>query len=384
MSGDPSALPLGLYVHVPWCRRRCPYCDFYFEVGRPDGRFRAALRAELEARLDETGGQAATSLYLGGGTPSLLPAETLAAIVDDVRELVGLEAGAELTLEANPEDTDAAAVAGWADAGFTRVSLGTQAFDDDALRFLGRAHDAAQARDAIATSAERLRVCADVIGGLPGDDIRRCVRDVTTAVEAGAGQVSFYLLTVEDGTPLARRIEEGRVPLPDDDAQADAYDAASEALRSLGLRHVEISSWSRPGEEPRHNRLYWGKGRYLGVGPGAHSMRPDGPAVLRRHTTATLGPWLAGPVEAAHTVERLEPIEAAREALAFGLRDLLAGVDVELIEARHGVTLGTDEVLLKREAMGHVRRDGRRWWLTETGALLADGIARDILTQGQD
>jgi putative oxygen-independent coproporphyrinogen III oxidase len=380
---SPSPLPLGVYVHVPWCRRRCPYCDFYFEVGKPDGRFRSALRTELSARREEAGGQAATSLYFGGGTPSMLDPPTLAAIIDDVHAIVGLEEGAEVTLEANPEDTDADTVAGWIDAGIGRVSLGTQAFDDEALRFLGRAHTAAQARRAIATCAARLRVCADVIGGLPGDDVNRCVADVKAAVEAGAGQVSFYLLTIEEGTPLARRIGEGRVPMPDDDAQADAYDATSTTLHELGLRHVEVSSWSRPGQEPRHNRLYWGKGRYLGVGPGAHSMWPDGSAVGRRHTTATLGPWLADPIGAEHTVERLAPLQAAREALAFGLRDLLAGVDVDELEDRHGVTLAVDEVLRAREAMGHLKHEGRRWWLTEAGALLADGVARDLLAPGR-
>lgn len=377
----PPPLSLGVYVHVPWCRRRCPYCDFYFEVGKPDGRFRAALRAELEARSDEAGGRRATSLYFGGGTPSMLPPETLAGIIDDVQALIGLEDGAEVTLEANPEDTDRAAVDGWADAGIGRVSLGTQAFDDDALRFLGRAHTAQQAREAIAASAARLRVSADVIGGLPGDDVVRSAADARTAVDAGAGQVSFYLLTVEEGTALHRRVQEGRVPLPDDDAQADAYTATSDSLRSLGLQHVEVSSWSRAGEEPRHNRLYWGKGSYVGVGPGAHSMRLDGASVVRRHTTATLAPWLDDAVGAAHELEQLSAAGAAREALAFGLRDLLAGVDLDVLEARHQVSLDKDAALEARERLGHVRREGRRWWLTEAGALLADGVARDLLDE---
>lgn len=375
-----SDLPHGVYVHVPWCRRRCPYCDFYFEVGQPDGRFVQQLRQELLARRHEAPPGPAASLYLGGGTPSMLAPEAIAALIDEVRAHVGLRPGAEVTLEANPEDTTAEAVAGWAEAGVDRVSLGTQAFDDDALRFLGRMHTAAQARDAIALCAERLRVSADVIGGLPGDDLERAVRDAATAVDAGAGQVSFYLLTVEDGTALHRRIEQGRVPMPDDDAQADVYQAVSAALVARGLAHVEVSSWSKPGEEPLHNRLYWGKGSYLGLGPGAHSMRFDGPSVLRRHTTATLGPWLADPVGAASETERLEPVDAAREALAFGLRDLLAGVDVDEIEARHAVTLGAEPVLAARQARGHLRREGSRWWLTEAGALLADGVARDLLS----
>lgn len=346
-SPDDAGDACGVYVHVPFCRRRCSYCDFAFEVRPADRRFAAAVLAELSARQGELAGPPRT-LSFGGGTPSALPVEDLARIVEGVRRTVGLAddhhpGGPEISLELNPEDVVAAGGRGstlpraLADAGFTRASLGVQSFDDDVLRWLGRAHDGAGARAAVeACVAAGLKTGLDLIVGVPGERPDRLVRDVDLAVSLGVGHVSTYLLTVEAGTPLVKLIESKRRAPVDDDAQAAAYEDVQRLLPARGLTQYEVSSYARPGEESRHNRLYWGGGMYLGVGPSAHSMRrlEDG-SVIRRHTTARLDDWLPDPAGAAHEDEMLSPRHAFLEAVAFGLRDLLVGVDVGALAARH-------------------------------------------------
>lgn len=384
----------GVYVHVPFCRRRCPYCDFAFEVRAADPRFAAAVIDELVARRAELPGRPAT-LSFGGGTPSALPVEQLARIVEATRANVGLVDGAEVSLELNPEDV----VAGGdpsvlprelARAGFTRASLGVQSFDDDVLRWLGRAHDGHEARVAVeACAAAGLRTGVDLIVGVPGERGHRLARDVDTAVSLGAGHVSTYLLTVEPGTPLVKLIErKSRAPV-DDEAQATAYEEVQRLLPERGLSQYEVSSYSRPGEESRHNRLYWGGGAYLGAGPSAHSMRRlDDGSVLRRHTTARLDAWLPDPPRAAHEEETLAPRDAFLEAVAFGLRDIGDGVDVDALAARHHVleegapaavhgaleTLGDDVI----------RGPDGRWRLTPKGARFADRVARAVLAADDD
>jgi oxygen-independent coproporphyrinogen-3 oxidase len=385
----------GVYVHVPFCRRRCPYCDFYFEVGRSNDGFVDGVWRELEARAPELRWPART-LSLGGGTPSQLPVADLARLIDAVAAR-GLERDAEISLEVNPEDVDDAYAVGLRAAGFTRVSVGLQSFDDTMLRWLGRGHDRARGLAAVRALVEAgLHVGVDLIVGVPGEGDDRIDDDLVRAVDMGVGHVSAYVLTVEPGTPLVSLIARGRRERIDDDRQANAYERLQERAPTLGLRAYEISSWAQPGRESRHNRLYWQRGEYLGVGPGAHSFRIDDDGfAVRRHTTARLEAWLRDVVHADVDVERLAPAHALREAVAFGLRDLLAGVDVDGLARRHRTTVSStlrraleqmvaEGLLDARGTPRHGPLDGApspatRLHLTARGARFADAVARRVL-----
>jgi oxygen-independent coproporphyrinogen-3 oxidase len=382
---SPGPRSRGVYVHVPFCRRRCPYCDFYFEVGRSPRGFVDGVAAELAARHEELTWPAHT-LSFGGGTPSQLPADELARLVALVRTR-GLHASAEVTLEVNPEDVDDDLALSLRQAGFTRASIGLQSFDDDVLSWLGRAHDGAGGAAAV-TSLVRagLSVGIDLIVGVPGEKQTRVRSDLMRAVDLGAVHVSAYLLTVEPETPLVSLIRRGKRRAIDDDAQADAYERVQAVAHGLGFRQYEISSWAQPGSESRHNRLYWQRGSYLGLGPGAHSFAVDASGrAIRRHTTAKLDSWLADPPSAAADIETLEQDHALREATAFGLRDLVAGVDVAALALLHHTVPSRALLQALARVCGRdhvvVGGDGR-FRLTGTGARFADAVAREILSAG--
>jgi oxygen-independent coproporphyrinogen III oxidase len=398
----------GVYVHVPFCRRRCPYCDFAFEVRPADPRYAPALLAEMAARRGELSCAPAT-LSFGGGTPSALPAADLAALVAGARSILALPADAEVSLELNPEDVLAAPAAAalapgapgggvegpalpaaLAAAGFSRASLGVQSFDDGVLRWLGRAHDAAGARASVRACVEAgLRTAVDLIVGVPGEPAARLARDVDELLALGATHVSAYLLTVEPETPLVQLIAQQRRAPVDDDAQAAAYEELQRLLAERGLTQYEVSSYSIPGEESRHNRIYWQGGAYLGLGPSAHSMRPleDG-SVLRRHTRARFDAWLADPAGAARDEEVLPPAAAFLEAVAFGLRDLGRGVSLEELAARHhlGDARSCLRVRAALLALGDDVLEGAdgRLRLSARGARFADRAARAVLAADDD
>lgn len=379
----------GVYVHVPFCRRRCPYCDFYFEVGAPTDGFVAAVARELDLRAAELRFPAST-LSFGGGTPSQLPLADLGRIVELVRDR-GLRGDAEISLEVNPEDVDDAFADGLKRAGFTRVSVGLQSFNDDVLRWLGRAHDDARGRAAVSSLVNAgLDVGVDFIVGVPIEQPARLSRDVDVAAALGVVHLSTYVLTVEAQTPLVQLIKRGARQAVDDDQQADAYEAILAHAEQRGFAQYEVSSHARPGHASRHNRLYWQRGAYLGLGPGAHSFRIDDDGrARRRHTTARLAGWrealLAGR-DADHDVEVLEPAHAFREATAFGLRDLGAGVDVDALAALHrtSVTSRVRKALADAIARGDAAADGDRVRLTRQGARFADRVGRDVLDDADD
>lgn len=395
-AGDPTrgavpradAAPSGVYVHIPYCRRRCPYCDFSIEIRRADTAFAAAVGAELAARAAELPWPART-LSLGGGTPSALPAQAVAEVIAHVRE-AGLAAGAEISLEANPEDVDTEVASAWREAGVTRVSFGVQSFDDEVLAWLGRAHRADQARAALRAvqDAGIPHVGVDLIVGVPTEGPERVARDVATCDQLGVGHVSAYLLTLEAGTPLVRLIARGARAAIDDDRQADAYQLVQELLVRHGFAQYEVSSYARPGQESRHNRLYWAHDPYLGLGPGAHSLRelPDG-SVVRRHNTASLAAWLEEPAGAAHDDETLAPAHALREAVAFGLRDVARGIDLcRLAARRHSDADAVRPALQAAAARGELIEEdgGRVLRLSAHGVRFADRVARDVLAAPGD
>ena len=372
-----------LYLHVPFCQRRCSYCDFAIAVRRrvPARDYVDALRRELElvtaAELGRSRAEPLETLYLGGGTPSLLPAEAVAALLTGVREARGGGAweGIELTLEANPEDVTPERAAAWRRAGVNRVSLGAQSFDDRVLKWMHRSHDAARIGDAVRTLARAGlgNVSLDLIFALPAELERDWGRDVAAALALGPPHLSLYGLTVEERTPLARWIARGRTAAADDARYAEEYLAAHAWLAAAGYGFYEVSNAARPGARARHNAAYWSGRPYLGLGPAAHSF--DGRA--RRWNVAAWEAYrralVAGrrPLEAE---EVLTPAERELERVYLALR------------TDRGLALGSDGRLAARAARwvraGWARCTAERLQLTPEGWLRLDALMDDLTDPG--
>jgi putative oxygen-independent coproporphyrinogen III oxidase len=363
---DPASF--GVYVHVPFCLTRCHYCDFVTYTGMEGLRrpYAAALVEEAAMAVAALGPEPppVTSVFVGGGTPTLLPAGDLARLLHRLRELLVLAPGAEVTVEANPETVDAAMAAGLAGAGVTRVSMGAQSFDDRVLAALGRVHDAARVEAAVATlrAAGVPAVNLDLIYGGPGEDDRSWAATLEAAVALGPEHLSAYALTIEPATKFGRLVAAGRMAEPAEDDLADRYGAACQVLAGAGYGHYEVSNWARPTHASRHNLTYWRRGRYLGLGAGAHEF--DG--TTRRWNLPGVPAYLEAvrhrrrPTEGQ---ERLDPTQARFEALALRLRTV-DGLGPE--EAR---ALGVDPAGTEAD---HLR----------TAGLLAPGPALALTEQG--
>ena len=284
--------PLALYVHWPWCVKKCPYCDFNSHESRSDddeAAYLAALIADLEAALPQIWNRPVISVFIGGGTPSLMRAETAEALLAAIRMRVPLHPGAEVTLEANPGTAEAARFAAFRAAGVNRLSIGVQSFDDAKLAALGRIHDSAGAQRAIELALKNFdRVNLDLMYALPEQTLAAAEQDIAIAVRAGVGHLSAYHLTVEPNTPF----HHAPPPLPDDDLAADMQEMVEAKLAAAGFVHYETSAFARPGENCRHNLNYWTFGDYLGIGAGAHSKLSDHATIWRearhRHPRAYL------------------------------------------------------------------------------------------------
>jgi putative oxygen-independent coproporphyrinogen III oxidase len=364
----------GVYVHIPFCKHRCHYCDFNTYEGRDDlhDDYVDALIADVTAWRGER--RPATSVFFGGGTPTLLPPSRLARILDAVRATIGLEPGAEVTVEANPETVDETSFAQLLDAGFNRVSIGVQALVPRVLLGLGRTHSPERALEAIgaARAAGFEDVNADLIYGSPWERPEDWAASLAGVVDAAPDHVSAYALTIEEGTPLATLIATKRVPDVDPDVQADRYEVAQRVLSAAGYERYEVSNWARPGRASRHNVLYWSAGDYLGFGAGAHAHvagRRSWSVRLPRDFIAAARSGKS--TEAGHEV--LADDQRAGEALMLGLR-LAAGVDLIGMEDRF------DPVPLRRLAatldelvdQGLLERQGSVVRLTPAATLIAN------------
>ena len=274
MSFDPLR-PEGLYVHIPFCATKCPYCDFntYAGIETMMAPYLAALRSEIELWGEVLDGPRLETVFFGGGTPSYLPPGSLDMLLDAIRGAFGLADDAEVTAEANPDDLDEGKLASLLEAGVNRLSIGVQSLDDGLLRVLGRRHSAREAIDAFraARGAGFDNVSIDLMYGLPDQTLEQWGATLDTALDLRPSHISMYCLTLEEGTPMERDAAAGRIPVPDGDLAADMYVAAEVQTAGAGLRHYEISNWAIPGRESRHNLLYWRNRPFLGVGPGAHS-----------------------------------------------------------------------------------------------------------------
>ena len=349
---DPGSF--GVYVHVPFCLARCHYCDFVTYTGMEGLRrpYAAALLEEAALAVAALGPEppVVASVFVGGGTPTLLPPGDLARLLDRLRELLAFAPGAEVTVEANPETVDAAVAAGLAGAGVTRVSMGAQSFDGRVLAALGRVHDVARVEAAVATlrAAGVPALNLDLIYGGPGEDDRSWSATLEAAVALGPEHLSAYALTIEPATKFGRLVAAGRMAEPGEDDLADRYDTACAALAGAGYAHYEVSNWARPTHASRHNLTYWRRGRYLGLGAGAHEF--DG--TTRRWNVAGVPAYLEavnGHRRPTEGQERLDPDQARFEALALRLRTVdglgpdearALGVDPAGEEADHLRTAG--------------------------------------------
>ena len=261
-----------LYIHVPFCGNKCLYCDFFSVPGRkiPWERFLNALTQEARCRKNELP-EEPTTIYLGGGTPSLMPGEIAAELLSRLRNLFGSKAS-EITIELNPDDVNSEYVDTLLRSGYNRFSMGIQSFDDTCLRTMGRRHTSAQAIAAAELLKERnCNMSLDLIFGLPHQTFEIWKRDVATAIALNPSHISCYSLMLEEGTPLTRMVNQGRISVPDDSISAQMYRHLQSELNLAGYRHYEISNFALPGYESRHNSAYWNSSPYLGLGPGAHS-----------------------------------------------------------------------------------------------------------------
>ena len=373
-----TAEPFGIYVHVPFCATRCGYCDFNTytpaELGdaTPDG-WLAALQLELELAARRVGARPVDTVFVGGGTPTLLGGDGLAAVLAAVRTNFTLAPGAEVTTEANPESSSPALFARLREAGYTRVSLGMQSAATHVLKVLDRVHSAgrapAAAREARAEGFEHVNL--DLIYGTPGESDADLKLSVETALEAGIDHLSAYALIVEDGTALARRGRRGELPAPDDDVLADRYELLDAALSAARLHWYEVSNWSTPGGECRHNLGYWDGGHWWGAGPGAHGFLGSTRWWNVKHPKAYAQALAEGRLPVADS-EELDDTARHIEDVMLRLR-LRSGVPRSLLDdaesARAGVAV----------ADGLLDDTGDRLVLTDRGRLLADAVIRDVL-----
>lgn len=373
--------PLGLYIHIPFCKSKCIYCDFYSLPRAEDrmDRYVSALCRQLAEIAQRTTAHTVDSVYLGGGTPSYLGEKRLRHILKTVKKHYHLSRDAEITLEANPDSAgDWRALRSLRRAGMNRLSLGVQSADDGLLRTLGRPHTFAQAEEA-AAAARRARIrnlSLDLIYGLPGQDLAGWKDTLERAAALEPEHLSCYGLKVEEGTPLWDMQE--KMDLPDDDAQADMYLWTVERLGALGYEQYEISNFARPGRASRHNMKYWALCEYAGFGPGAHSDLGD----VRYAYLRSLDTYCAG-VEAGVSVlessEHIPSRERDIEYVMLGLR-LTQGISRQEFENRYRLPFAPIQSVLERfRATGHAALVGGRWRLTPEGFLVSNQIIGQAL-----
>jgi oxygen-independent coproporphyrinogen-3 oxidase len=370
---------LALYIHWPFCVSKCPYCDFNSHVRSQidQDEWREALLADLahEARL--LPGRTLTSIFFGGGTPSLMEPATVAALIEAARDHWAAAQDIEITLEANPNSVEAARFADLADAGVNRLSLGLQSFDDEALRFLGRAHSADEGLVALEIAQNQFpRVSFDLIYALPGDSEARWRETLERALSLGTTHLSLYQLTIEPGTRFASMVARRDFEPLDGEIAATLYELTDALTSQAGMPAYEISNHAAPGAESRHNLTYWRYGDYAGVGPGAHGRR------LGMRTVRHKKPenFLSALRRNAHGMVEEEPLnarEAADEALVMGLR-LSEGIDIEAIEQRFQVPVADRERIDRLANSGHLARSGQRIRATAAGRLVLDRMLAEI------
>ncbi len=383
---DQAMQALALYLHWPFCLSKCPYCDFNSHVRAriPEARFVAALRRELAFEAARLGKRRVTSVFFGGGTPSLMQPESVAALLADAARLFDLAADAEITLEANPTSIEAGRFRGYREAGVNRVSIGVQSLNDPALKFLGREHSAAQARAAIELARKIFpRLSFDLIYALPEQTLQQWQAELDTALGLAADHLSLYQLTIEQGTKFATLHGRGDFVLPDADVAAAMYEATAHAAARHGLAQYEISNYARPGAESRHNLAYWRYLDYAGIGPGAHGRISFGDALIAtsRHRAPEIWADMVEEKGSGSTLEEaISQQNRAREALLMGLR-LSEGISIARFADRTGMDLADaldTDVLQLALAEDYLRETDTHLVATEEGRKRLDALLPEL------
>lgn len=368
----------GLYVHWPYCSKICPYCDFnvYAAKARDTAPLVAAIQADIHRHRTELPDHPPLdSVFFGGGTPSLLPARDIAAIIDTARSCFDFKPGAEISLEANPNDILAADLPDWAAAGINRLSIGVQSLNDDALTFLGRDHDSAGALRALELAACQFdNHSIDLIYALPGQSIEAWQAELTAATSLAAPHLSLYELTIAERTAFWHQAARGDLIPMNDDAQADLYEATQAICNRAGLPAYEVSNHARaPQYQSVHNHIYWNSGDWIGVGPGAHGRLTKNHQRLATEAARRPADYIAG--NSAKTAV-LPPLDIARELLSMGLRPA-SGLDLSRVEALTGTPINAQEIQSLVDN-GVARWSAPHLALTELGRLLADHITTKL------
>ena len=396
-SNPPQIVPasgMGLYVHVPFCKTKCPYCDFntYQGIENLIEPFLPALMTEIECWGQTLARPLVKSVFFGGGTPSYLPQGYIEQILAAIQSSFQIRPGAEISIEANPGDLDAEACAGILKQGVNRLSIGVQSLDNGLLNLLGRRHQASEAIEAFqaARQAGFDNVNLDLMYGLPNQSLEQWQQTLTSLIDLAPEHISLYALTIEEGTPMRKWASEGSIPEPDSDLAADMYQYARESLADAGYHHYEISNWSLPDRECKHNLVYWENGPYLGVGPGAHSRLGDyrfWTVLSPRDYNTKATDWSdhgAPPIDALAESslqaiptlggwEHLSHETTCSETMFLGLR-LLDGLNLSAASAEAGVDLAKKFAVPIEECinLGLLEQDGATLRLTESTYLVAN------------
>ena len=381
---DDGAPGFGVYLHWPFCAAKCPYCDFNSHVrfDPPDQkRYAVAFAQELAVMRQRTGARTVKSIFIGGGTPSLMDPSTVSALLDTVASLWTVPEDIEITLEANPSSVEADRFRGYRAAGVNRVSMGVQSLDDVELKFLGRLHTVEEALKAIGLARDIFpRMSFDLIYARPNQTPQSWEKELNRAIDLAADHLSLYQLTIEDGTAFHRLHAKGKLKTLDDALAADLYALTQEVTTSRGLPAYEISNHAQPGAESRHNLVYWRYGDYVGSGPGAHGRFDEGN--LRSVTITERNPekWLQRVESQGHGIieeESLNQSQQADEFLLMGLR-LTEGIDIPRFEQLSGRSLNQKRVSVLREE-GMIEPVGNsRLRATPAGMIVLDAVVADL------
>ncbi len=376
--------PTSVYLHFPWCLAKCPYCDFASAAIRrgevPHDAYADAVLSELERRASALAGRRLTSVFFGGGTPSLWDAGALSRVLSAVRAAFEEEApDLEVTVECNPTSLDRAKAAALRGAGVGRLSVGVQSLDAGRLRYLGRLHDPDGALRALrAASAEVPRVSADLMFGMPGQRAGDFEGELERVLETGVRHVSAYALTIEPDTQFGALHRKGKLEVAKEDDYAETFARAAEVLARAGFSHYEVSNYAQPGEEARHNLHYWAGGDYLGLGAGAVGCLAEGASARRWRNDPRPERYLERPGEEVFE-ERLEPEDRVREALMLGLRTA-RGVDLAALRDETGLDprRGRERSIARRVERGDAALDGERLLVPTSRWLMLDSIVADL------
>lgn len=384
----PVDAPIGVYIHVPFCAHICPYCDFTTYAGKDQliPNYVDAVVQELELRAGEANSRSAATIYLGGGTPSMLSPEQIETILTGVRNVLPVESDVEITMEANPNALSIERLEGYRDAGVNRLSIGAQTLDRRGLRTLGRQHESddvlASLADAHRAGFERINL--DFIFGWPGQSRESWQRDLQRLIEMGddgPDHLSLYSLIIEPGTPYADAAARGILQIPDDDAAADLYEDAIRMLANAGWDHYEVANWCRePDGYSRHNAIYWQHGDYLGIGAGAFGTM-NGNRVMNQLLPERYINDLAENTLPQSNTELLDEETARGETMMLGLRFLNDGVSADAFQARHGESMQAvfGEPIARMTELGMLESTDHGIRLTERGMMLANSVVAEFL-----